>query len=194
MRLLHETSEADMIAVFLRAELASLRFKAQITEQLERDHAELRVVEAPDITSVAENAYRRQLLASYRAYLFDELPAQIAWYRALLDGDEVARVRYIDYSYWNELSDHTRLPTVAADTVRAGREIFGVSNQNFLNAARALRDGARFPELIVVGAAPDAALTVIEGHLRLTAYLLAPECIPEHVEVIAGFAPECAAI
>jgi hypothetical protein len=32
------------------------------------------------------------------------------------------------------------------------------------------------------------------GHVRLTAYLLAPECIPTELEVIAGFAPECALI
>jgi len=46
----------------------------------------------------------------------------------------------------------------------------------------------------LVGATPAADLTVYEGHLRLTAYLLAPECIPEELEVIVGFAPECAQI
>jgi hypothetical protein len=67
-----------------------------------------------------------------------------------------------------------------------------VSLQGFLEVAQALRSGARCPELILVGASPDAELTVYEGHLRLTAYLLAPECIPAELAGMVGFAPECA--
>ena len=194
MRFLRTTTEADMIAVFLKAEVTSLRFGHWITAQLERDHKDVHILEEPDITNAVENAYRRQLLAAYRAYVFDELPAHIVWYRALLDRDELTAVRYIDYDYWNELSNQTRLPIVATETIRAGRQIYGQSNHRFLEAAQALRAGAHFPELIVVGTSPDTALTVYEGHLRLTAYMLAPEYIPEEIEVIAGFAPECARI
>ena len=64
----------------------------------------------------------------------------------------------------------------------------------FLRAAQALRKGALFPELILVGVSPTDQLTVFEGHVRLTAYMLAPECLPERLEVIVGFAPECAQI
>ena len=194
MRLLRRTSEADMIAVFLRAEITSLRFGHWIKAQLERDHKNRFLVEAPNILNASENAYRRHLLATYRAYVFDELPTHITWYRALLDRDEIAKVRYIDYDYWNALSVQTRLASDAAETIRSGREIYGQSNQGFLDAAQALRTGTQFPELIVVGVSADSALTVYEGHVRLTAYLLAPECIPEAIEVIAGFAEECAQI
>jgi hypothetical protein len=181
-----------MISVYLISELTSLRFGHLIRAQLERDREDVRVIAAPDIANAQENAYRRQLLASYRAYVFDELPDDIRWHRALLGRDEIERVRYIDYDYWNELSAHTRLPITATETIRAGRMIFGQSNHAFLIAAEALRAGAHFPEMIMVGVSPDAQLTVYEGHLRLTAYLLAPECIPAEIEVIAGFVPDCA--
>ena len=194
MRLLHPTTEDDMIAVFLKAEITSARFGQTILTQLQRDSKDRRIVDTPDITKAPDNAYRRQLLATYRAYVFEELPAHIVWYRAVLNRDEVARLRYIDYSYWNALSDNSRLPIIAVEAIRAGREIFGQSTQGFLEVAQALRAGAQFPELIIVGASPDAELTVYEGHLRLTAYMLAPDCIPAEVEVIAGFAPECATI
>jgi hypothetical protein len=194
VRLLYPTTEADMVAVFLKTEIASTRFAHQILALLARDDKNRALVETPDITNLEENAYRRQLLASYRAYIFEELPTQVAWYRALLDREALANIRYIDYSYWNEISANTRLPTAAAETIQAGREIYGQSNQGFLQMAQALRNGAYFPELIVVGASPDAQLTVIEGHARLTAYMLAPDALPEELEVIVGFAPGCAAI
>ena len=110
MHLLHSTSEDDMIAVFLRTEITSERFGDNIRRQLDLDSRSRALVESPDLRSEADDAYRRQLLASYRAYLFEELPPQIRWYRATLAPEEVAKIRYIDYSYWNELSCHTRLP------------------------------------------------------------------------------------
>lgn len=194
MRLLHRTTEDDMIAIFLKAEITSERFGPDILMQLKRGNKERSIVDAPDIRHERDNSYRRHLLASYRAYVFEELPGHTAWYRAVLSRDEVTKIRYIDYSYWNEISDNTRLPSVAVEAIQAGREIYGKSTQGFLAVAQALRTGAQFPELIVVGASPDAALTVFEGHVRLTAYLLAPECIPTELEVIVGFAPECAMI
>jgi hypothetical protein len=183
-----------MIAVFLQAEVASVRFGEKVITQLARDRRERRIVDTPDITNVADNAYRRQLLATYRAYVFEELPTHTVWYRALLNRNDVAKIRYIDYDYWNEISDNTRLPLVATKAIRAGRAIYGESTQGFLEVAQALRFGVHFPALIVVGTSPEADLTVYEGHLRLTAYLLAPECIPAELEVIVGFAPECAKI
>jgi len=194
VRLLYPTTEEDMIATFLKAEIASVRFGEKIISQLHRDSKERSIVDTPDITKASENLYRHQLLATYRAYVFEELPAHTAWYRAVLYRDEVAKVRYIDYDYWNEISDNSRLPLVATEAIRTGREIYGQSTQGFLDVAQALRAGAHFPELIIVGTSPDATLTVYEGHLRLTAYLLAPECIPGELQVIAGFAPECAKV
>jgi hypothetical protein len=194
VRLLHRITEDEMIACYLRAEIPSERFGHKILMQLKRDNKDISIVNAPDLSSKKDNAYRRHLLASYRAYVFESLPRHTAWYRAALSRDEVTKIRYIDYSYWNEISDNTRLPSVAVKAILAGREIYGQSTEGFLAVAQALRAGTQFPELIVVGASPDAVLTVFEGHVRLTAYLLAPECIPAELEVIAGFAPECAMI
>lgn len=190
MRLLHRTTEDEMIAVFLKGEIGSERFGHLIRAQLELDHKARSIVEIPDIGSPPDNVYRRHLLATYRAYVFDELPAHTAWYSAVVTRDELRAIRYIDYSYWNAISNQTRLPSVAVEAIRVGRRIYGASTEGFLAAAKALRAGAQFPELILVGTAPDAVLTVFEGHVRLTAYLLAPECIPAELEVIAGFAPE----
>ena len=192
MRLLQSTTQDDMIAVFLKTEIASERFREKIVALLDRDGKDHSVVETPNINNRDENAYRRQLLGNYRAYVLEELPADVSWYRALLSRHEVAQVRYIDYSYWNEISGGSRLPIDATKAIRAGRQIYGQSTEGFLRMAQALREGARFPELIVVGASPNAELTLLEGHVRLTAYMLAPDCLPDALEVIAGFSPEFA--
>ncbi len=96
-------------------------------------------------------------------------------------------VRYIDYSYWNELSGGSRLPRDAAIRIRSGITVFGMSTDPFLKMAEALQQGAQFPELILVGTKPDADLVVLEGHARLTAYALVPDFTPNELTVIAGF-------
>jgi hypothetical protein len=60
---------------------------------------------------------------------------------------------------------------------------------DFWYLAEALKAGASFPELILVGAEAEGPLDLLEGHVRLTAYFLAPECIPPLVPVIVGYAP-----
>jgi hypothetical protein len=193
MRLLRASTFEDMVAIYLKAELAG-RFGGEIEALLEREKASRSVIESPDTANTADCALRRRILAGYRAYVFDDLPEHVQWHRATLTPADVAKVRYMDYSYWNELSHHTRLPSIAAEAIRSGREVFGVSNESFLQAAQALRAGAHFPELILVGESPDSVLTVLEGHVRLTAYTLAPECLPDELPVMVGFAPECTRI
>lgn len=197
MRLLGTVSEHEMVAVFLKTEIASARFQGAILELLRRDGRDRSVVEHPDTTSEAENRYRLRLLGDFRGYrqnrdLFDGFPDDVAWHRAALTPGEVARVKYIAYDYWEVLSGGSRLPADAAPRIRAGIVVFGQKTEGFLALAQALREGATFPPLILVGTRPGADLVVLEGHARLTAYLLAPECIPPELEVIAGFSPRMA--
>jgi hypothetical protein len=183
-----------MVAAFLKAEIRSERFGAQIMALLGRDGVDARIVHEPDTDDGGENAYRIRLLGEFRGYrqdrdLFQGFPDDVSWHRALIHRAELARVRYIDYSYWNEISGGSRLPVDAAEKIRAGIVVFGQSTTGFLEMARALRNGAVFPELIFVGADPTSPLVVLEGHVRLTAYFLAPECIPTELDVLVGFSP-----
>ena len=197
MRLLEQISEDEMVATFLKAEITSIRFGHEIISRLERDEVNREIIDQPNTRDNEQNAYRAKVLGEYRGYqqnreLFENYPDDVVWYRALLTREELATVRYIDYSYWNEISSGTRLPTEAARTIRSGRSIYGQSTEGFLKIAQALSEGARFPELILVGTAPEEPLTVLEGHVRLTAFFLAPECLPVEISVLVGFAPEFA--
>lgn len=194
MRILGESSEDEMIACFLQGELTSHRFGPALRAALAEAGRSERLVVDAELSDENENRARRDLLAVTRGYgqgrdVFDEdFPplASVRWVRAELGQAELARVRYIDYSYWNELSGGSRLPADAARRIREGILVFGVSNQRFLDAADAVARGERFGPLILAGQRLDD-LVCVEGHLRLTGYALAG--FPVQVECLIGTAP-----
>ena len=191
---LHRIPEEEMVVTFLRMELASPRFEQTILAILQRDGRNRSMIDQPDLTNAVDNRYRAQILGEHRGYgrdedVFTSVPPDVRWYRAQATKADLAQVRYIDYDYWTELSGGSRLAVDAAERIRQGIEVFSVGNGGFWYLAAALRAGSSFPELILVGADERGPLILLEGHVRLTAYFLAPECIPPLLPVIVGFAP-----
>jgi hypothetical protein len=183
-----------MVATFLRAELASPRFEPIMLATLERDGRDRSVIEQPDLINAADTAYRAQILGEHRGYgrdedVFTSVPPEVRWCRAQATKADLAQVRYIDYDYWTELSGGTRLAMDAADRIRQGIEAFRVGNAAYWYLAEALKAGASFPELIMVGSEEKGPLVLLEGHVRLTAYFLVPDYIPSLLPVIVGYAP-----
>ena len=181
-----------MVAVFLRGELGSTRFEDAVGEALARADADARVVTSPDVSDLRENMLRRRLLTEARGYgtgegVFGGLPTDLGWQRVALARDELADVRYIDWDYWVELSGGTRSPVDAARRIRAGVAAFDVPSEGFLDAAEHVGDP--WPELILVTAGPGHPLVVLEGHVRLTAYVLAGPTAPDEVEALLGTSP-----
>jgi hypothetical protein len=191
MRVLRESSEEEMVASFLHGELSSDRFGPAVRDQLAAMVQPEELLTRPDLTDPHANKARRDILAATRGYgedreLFEFFPACVHWAKALLAPDELARVRYIEYSYWNEISGGSRLPADAARRIKAGVEAFGVPNEQFLSAAAAVGRGVWFPPLILAGEQPDN-LVCLEGNLRLTGHALAD--FPVEVECLVGTAP-----
>jgi hypothetical protein len=194
MRLLRPGSEAEMVALFLRTELASDRFGDQLRGLLERAGLPERVVTAPRVGDAAENRVRLWLLTEHRGYgtrteIFGDFPDDVCWQWVAITPAELAGVRFIDYDYWIELSGGTRLAADAAPRVRAGVAPFGVPSDRLLGMAQAVAGGARFPPLILLTTGPGGGLVVLEGHARLTAFMLAREHLPPELEVLTGSSP-----
>jgi hypothetical protein len=194
MRLLRPGSEAEMVALFLRTELASDRFGDQLRALLERAGLPQRVLIAPNLGDAAENQARLGLLTWHRGYgtrteIFGDFPDDVRWQWMAITPAELAEVRFIDYDYWIELSGGTRLAADAAPRIRAGVAPFGVPSDRLLDMAQAVAGGARFPPLILVTTGPGGALVVLEGHARLTAFMLARDRLPWELEVLTGFSP-----
>jgi len=197
MRRLRPSSEAEMVALFLRTELPAARFRDTLQALLDQAGLPERLVTAPNLDDPAENQAREQLLTQHREYgtrtgLFDGFPHDVCWEWMAITPAELAKVRYVDYDYWVELSGGTCLAVDAAPRIRAGVAPFGVSSDWALGMAQAVADGARFPPLILVTTGPSGGLVVLEGHVRLTAYMLCPDRLPPELEVLVGSSPGAA--
>ena len=180
-----------MVASFLLGELSSERFGPAIRDLLVAMGEPDELLIQPDLDDARANEARAGVLAATRGYgedreLFEFFPSHVRWVHALLAPGELARVRYIEYSYWNEISGGSRLPADAATRIRAGVEAFGVPNERFFAAAEAVTRGERFPPLILAGVSVDDVVC-LEGNLRLTGYAL--EGFPVDVECIVGIDP-----
>lgn len=189
--MVRDSSDDEMIAVFLLGELTSERWGQGIRAALDAAGQTEALITAADLGDADQNRARMALLAATRGYgedrdVFENFPVRVRWVRATLTPGELARVRYIEYSYWNELSGGSRLATDAAQQIRQGITVFGVSNQRFVRAARAVERGEVFPPLILAGRRRDD-LICLEGHLRLTAYALAG--FPREIDCLVGTAP-----
>jgi hypothetical protein len=99
----------------------------------------------------------------------------------------VLEILFIDWSWWLELSGGTRSPREAARRIRAGeltRLTAGVTveeHEPYL---------ASSSELIAVTTPTREKLVVVEGHVRLTAYALFPDRVPEELELLLGVSEE----
>ena len=189
MELLRESSEDEMILEFLKAESTSSRFCEQLTESMKRLGYEEKLITVADLSSETENGKRKQLLGEFRGYgedreLFERFPMVSEWTLCKFSGTDLENIRYIDYSYWNELSEGTHKPLSAAETIRKGVRIYGVSNEGFLQAAEYVKNGGIFPKLFFLTADYEN-FVIVEGHQRMTAYALVPEYFRD-VEVIVG--------
>jgi hypothetical protein len=139
-----------------------------------------------------------RLLTEHRGYstrtdYFEGFPDDVRWQWMAITPAEPSGVRYIEYDYWDELSGGTCLAVAAAARIRAGVTPFGVPNDRVLVMAQAVADGARFPPLILVTTGLGReAVVVLEGHVRLTAFMLARDRLPPELEVLVGSSPPMA--
>lgn len=178
---LRPASEPEVVHQFLQGELSSARFGAEIERCLAELELSRSLIEDADLSDGRENRLRAELLGRFRGYgqnreMFERFPDRIDWSFARFEPGDLARVEYLRYSYWDVLSCGTHLAGDAARSVRAGMEVFGVSNRPFLEGERFLRSGGVFPPLILLS--DGVRHTVLEGNSRLTVYGLAPEYFP----------------
>jgi hypothetical protein len=179
-----------VVACFLHAEIDSGRFGPRLAALLETDGRERSILTQPDTGDAAANAYRRDLLDRHRGWakregLFEGFPEETDWFRAALDRDAVLSILYINWDWWRRFSGGTRRPIDAAARIRRG-EAEGEDGSGLELLARRLTGADPPQELILISSPAHSRLVVVEGHVRLTAYALCPECLPSELEVLLG--------
>ncbi len=189
MRILRDASEEEMVLAFLKEELDSGRFREPILKALKDVGGSEELIRKGNLADEGENVLRGRVLGFFRGYpdreIFEHYPPDVVWKYAAFETADLDKLRYVDYSYWNELSKGTSSPVRAAETVCKGEEIYGISNQYFLEGKKMLEQGITFPPLIVLTCGNERYL-ILEGHCRATAYALQPETF-EETEAYVGF-------
>ncbi len=178
-----------MIAEFLKAEYRSERFAEQIKGVMDKFFQDEKIILSADLNNADENAARKKLLGEFRGYglnreLFERFPAEITWSLCNFANNDLSKIRYIDYSYWNELSQGTKSPLTAAQAILNGTEIYGQSNAGFIKAAEFIKNGGKFYRPILL-TSDFERFVIVEGHLRITAFALMPEYF-NNVECFVG--------
>ncbi len=186
MKFIRKSDENEMILSFLKGELTSKRFKHKLLNIIENNQD---IIKNGDINNQNENIIRYQILRKYRGYpdkeLFNNFPKIISWEYVELDSSDIEKIYYINYDYWNELSNNTSKPTEAAKTIKTGKEIYGISNEPFING---LKEIEKFPPVILITCNKEKYL-IIEGHSRMTIYGLEPKKM-EHTYAYIGYCSE----
>ena len=196
-RVVSPAPEADMVSLFLRSEFHSTRWNRVILEMLRKENLSTNLIDTPNTADEQENRLRSRILGSYRGYgrnreMFENFPTDMVWQWIEFDRQFLSTIKYIDYSYWNKLSNGSRSPSDAARNIRKGVEVYSVSNAPFLEAAEAVRQGEVFPEMILVSKDLSSEVVVVEGHQRLTAYILAGQKAPDSYRALVGLSPSIA--
>ena len=189
MNILRTSSEEEMISEFLKAEYHSERFSERIKKVMKELLLDESIILSADLNNANENIARKKLLGEFRGYglnrkLFENFPNEIQWSLCNFESHDLVNIRYIDYSYWNELSKGTHSPLTAAQTILDGTEIYNQSNEGFLRAAEYIKSGGKFLRPILL-TSDSEHFVIVEGHLRITAFALAPEHF-NHVECFVG--------
>jgi hypothetical protein len=168
-------TESEVVLAFLRAEVDSPRNGDDVRRAL-IDAGGLELTRNPDLNSEEENRARERALSAARGWpnteLFEGFPEKVEWYHGALQPDELERVRFIDYSYWNELSGGSRRPSDVLATLQAGRLptwLTELGTSWCFEFAAQLATAQVVDDLIVMATPDLSQLVLLEGHSRLTA-------------------------
>lgn len=192
MKFVRDSSEAEMVSEFLKAELNSARWGTKVAKIVKRFNASKDIINKPNLSDRKENAIRRKVLGEFRGYkrnksLFQNFPKNVRWKIVLLDKNDFKSIKYINYDYWVHLSGGTRLVKDGVKNIRNGVEVFDKSNEQFFKLAKYVEGGGVFPKIILMlTGSKQKRLTLLEGHVRFTSYLLSKfESTP--LEAVVGF-------
>ena len=161
-----------MILEFLKGELNSKRFNGSLDDIINDLGLDSSIIFNGNIKKKKENLDRLNIMKKFRGYpdngLFENFPKISEWKYLELDEKDIDNIYYIDYDYWNELSNGTSKPVEAAKVINSGREIYNVSNQPFFDGFE-YNKANKFPPIILITCNNEKFL-IIEGHSRMTIY------------------------
>jgi hypothetical protein len=187
MKILRNLSEDDMVAEFLKAEVASPRFSNKVsTSAVDNGLSPLQLLH-PDTTNTSENAKRKLVLDDIRGYgsntlLFAGLPKGLKWQLCEITLKDILACSYAYHSSWLSLSEGSLSVAVGAKNYQGFKA--DDIGKNVTELIPIINTGTVLPRVILLKDI-DGSFIVFEGHTRITAYANALDS-EETIEAIVG--------
>ncbi|MBO5825189.1 MAG: hypothetical protein J6R03_01040 [Treponema sp.] len=192
MQIIRSATQAEVVLSFLQGEFESSRFGEELRHVLDFFGFSHSLISDGDFCDTKQNEDRLKVFKKFRGFpdqeLFERFPQNIEWNYVQFSKDDFFNCFYINYSYWNELSDFTSKPTSACKNILAGKEVFDVSNENFLRG-KELLGKMNFPPVILISCNLQKNL-IIEGHSRMTIYGFNPDFFEGTFGYVGKVSPE----
>jgi hypothetical protein len=194
MRVIRPSSADEMVAEFLLSELKSPRWP-QVAAAISLAGLTEHQIEQPNLADGIENWRRAIALGRHRGWpaaaLFAGWPQHVTWQKVALGPNDLDRVLYADCAPWQGLSRDSLLVAVAARRIRENDPTLDETTTETVQSIRAVAklilSGHSFPLMLATGPDDGDPTVLVEGHTRMTAYLLAGA--PEELEIIYAAAP-----
>jgi hypothetical protein len=170
-------TEDEVILSFLKSEYDSRRFNKKLCKSLEETNNSSSLIVNGNINNENENDLRRKLIKHYRGYpgedIFTNFPNNINWSYVKLSKEDINNLYYINYDYWNEISNNTSKPLEAVNNIKSGKEMNHPLKISTFIEGFSLITEKKFPPMILITCNNDKYL-IIEGHSRATIYAFDP--------------------
>lgn len=206
MKPIRVSSEDEAIYEYLSAEYESARFGDELREHIANSPVQFNIsllTGAFDPTDRTGCEIRRRLLGEYRGWgqnrdMYEGFPDVLEWHCCELEPSDLAKIFYVNYSYWNELSKKTgEYGNIldAADNILAGLCVYDQPNAPFLSGAELLLSGGSFKPVILAANNMNnpSFYIILEGHSRLTALALASRLRGDYVPKQTAYVALCPA-
>lgn len=178
MKIIRETNENEMLLEYLKSEIDSKRFGEKLKNTMKELGFSEELIRNPDLENLIENERRKLIMKKFREYptgdIFERFPKEIKWNYVEFEEGDIDKIFYVNWSYWNEMSNYTSKPTEAAKSINKGVEFFDVPNERYLQGLQSLERGIKFEPIIAITYNGEK-IVLIEGHSRMTVYGLKPE-------------------
>ena len=185
MKKVRRTTEAEVIAEFLKAEFYHPEFDH------DRDKYENFVFE-PDLMDETENAIRRALLFRRRATMWREVPEDTQWWEIELDPEDLERVNVFPRAQWRRISEGNFQVLHVAQQIR--EQLAQGKNNDLLSKIQVLRARMQYEgpksTVMLIGIDEHQPVTLLEGNHRFVSALLVPrEIMLRRLRLVCGFSP-----
>ncbi|MBR1654503.1 MAG: hypothetical protein IJ690_06130 [Clostridia bacterium] len=178
MKIIRKSSEDEMLLEYLKAEINSKRFSERLEKTLIELSLSQDIILNGNLENEQENKQRKLIMEKFRGYptedIFERFPKEFNWFYVQFEEGDIDKIFYLNWEYWNEISNNTSKPTEAAKNIYNGVEIYDISNEPYFKGLEYLKSNNKFNPIIALTCNGEK-FVLIEGHSRMTVYGMKPK-------------------